>query len=243
MIRANDPDGIRDGFRADHEDPGAARGPFHPGGGFHSRPRIRARRTGHRRASANRWLCSTSPIRSTGRSSRKRFTLTPSREPAAVQQAIFRNRAARGHGAGLTSGPVHAEMRVNEAGVWMLEVAARPIGGLCSRVLRFDSERVARGTHPAARARRRRLRQVRLAPGAHGVMMIPIPTRRRLPGVDGLERRALRRGYRRLVITAKEGPDMLPAAGRRQLSWDSFSPAGLGAQQVGSSPARVPFAA
>ncbi len=39
---------------------------------------------------------------------------------------------------GLSDGPIHAEMRVNNAGVWMLEVAARPIGGLCSRVLRFE---------------------------------------------------------------------------------------------------------
>jgi biotin carboxylase len=38
---------------------------------------------------------------------------------------------------GLTDGPIHAEMRVNDAGVWMLEIAARPIGGLCSRVVRF----------------------------------------------------------------------------------------------------------
>ena len=36
---------------------------------------------------------------------------------------------------GLTEGPIHAEMRVNRRGVWMLEVAARPIGGLCARVL------------------------------------------------------------------------------------------------------------
>ena len=37
----------------------------------------------------------------------------------------------------LHHGPVHAEMRVNERGVWMLEVAARPIGGLCARAVRF----------------------------------------------------------------------------------------------------------
>ena len=39
---------------------------------------------------------------------------------------------------GLTHGPIHAEMRHNEQGVWMLEVAGRPIGGLCARALRFD---------------------------------------------------------------------------------------------------------
>jgi len=60
--------------------------------------------------------------------------VTPSRGPTeAIQKAA--QTAVRA--LGLTDGPVHAEMRVNERGVWMLEAAARPIGGLCSRILRF----------------------------------------------------------------------------------------------------------
>ncbi len=59
--------------------------------------------------------------------------LTPSREPREVQQAIFDTTQRAVNALGLHDGPVHAEMRVNAAGVWMLEVAARPIGGLCSR--------------------------------------------------------------------------------------------------------------
>ena len=39
---------------------------------------------------------------------------------------------------GLAHGPIHAEVRVNRQGAWLLEVAARPIGGLCARALRFD---------------------------------------------------------------------------------------------------------
>lgn len=54
-----------------------------------------------------------------------------------VRRAIQETTQRAIHALGLTSGPVHAEMRVNERGVWMLEIAARPIGGLCSRVLRF----------------------------------------------------------------------------------------------------------
>jgi hypothetical protein len=42
---------------------------------------------------------------------------------------------------GLRHGPVHAEVRVNERGVFVLEVAARPIGGLCSKALRFTAAR------------------------------------------------------------------------------------------------------
>ena len=39
---------------------------------------------------------------------------------------------------GLQTGPIHAELRVNEQGPWMLEIAGRSIGGLCGRTLRFD---------------------------------------------------------------------------------------------------------
>src|ERR1019366_6076490 len=64
--------------------------------------------------------------------------ITPSRQPAPIQQTIFDTAQHAITALGLTFGPVHAEMRVNLQGVWMLEVAARPIGGLCSRVLTFD---------------------------------------------------------------------------------------------------------
>src|SRR5262249_12820734 len=63
--------------------------------------------------------------------------LTPSREPAEVQAAIVRDVSVAASALGLRHGPVHAECRVNERGVHMLEIAGRPIGGLCSRALRF----------------------------------------------------------------------------------------------------------
>jgi len=63
--------------------------------------------------------------------------VTPSRESAAAQQSVREavERAVRA--LGLYQGPFHAELRLNETGAWMLEVAARPIGGLCSKALRF----------------------------------------------------------------------------------------------------------
>ena len=56
------------------------------------------------------------------------------REYAAIVDAVTQAAAA----IGLHHGPVHAECRVNDAGVFVLEVAARPIGGLCARSLRFE---------------------------------------------------------------------------------------------------------
>src|SRR5262249_33459282 len=63
--------------------------------------------------------------------------VTPSRFPLPVREAIVERTAAAAAAIGLHDGPIHAEMRVNELGVWMLEIAPRSIGGLCSRALRF----------------------------------------------------------------------------------------------------------
>ena len=64
--------------------------------------------------------------------------VTPSREEPAVQQALIAAARNAVRALGLTHGPVHAEMRFNAEGAWMLEVAARPIGGLCAKALRFE---------------------------------------------------------------------------------------------------------
>ena len=63
--------------------------------------------------------------------------VTPSRASALVQSAVISTVAAAARALGLSHGPVHAECRVNDRGVTVLEVAGRPIGGLCSRALRF----------------------------------------------------------------------------------------------------------
>src|ERR1700733_2404395 len=68
--------------------------------------------------------------------------VTPSRLSAAEQSEIERSAREAGRVLGLTQGPLHAEFRLNEQGaandqVWPLEIAARPIGGLCARALRF----------------------------------------------------------------------------------------------------------
>jgi len=111
--------------------------------------------------------------------------VTPSRLPRETQDQI-RDTVARACAvAGLTEGPVHAEMRVNEAGVWLLEVAARSIGGLCGRMLRH-----ALGTSLEEIILRHALRlppPPRATGEAAGVMMIPIPCRGIYQGVDNVD--------------------------------------------------------
>ena len=59
--------------------------------------------------------------------------VTPSRLPAAVLGEVERITAAAARALGLREGPVHAELRVDAGQPWVLELAARSIGGLCSR--------------------------------------------------------------------------------------------------------------
>jgi biotin carboxylase len=135
--------------------------------------------------------------------------VTPSRLPAAVQEAIERVTASACAALGLSEGPVHAELRVNDAGPWVLEVAARSIGGLCSRTLRFGTGmtleeiilRHALGWPIASLAREHR---------PAGVMMIPVPRAGRLAGVHGTEAAAAVSGIEEVTITAHVGQELVP---------------------------------
>ena len=152
---------------------------------------------------------------------------TPSVAPPEIQRRIAAAVAAAAAAIGLHHGPLHAECRTSGDEVYVLEVAARPIGGLCSRALRFCSG------DPAAHA------EVPRAPGgadavvsleevllrhaidedvspyvresvASGVMMIPIPRAgvyRRVEGVDeakGVD------GIEDIRITAKPDTTLVP---------------------------------
>jgi biotin carboxylase len=135
--------------------------------------------------------------------------VTPSRLPAATQAAIERVTGTACAALGLAEGPVHAELRVNDAGPWVLEVAARSIGGLCSRTLRFGTGmsleeivlRHALGRPIASLARDRQ---------PAGVMMIPIPRAGRLTAVHGTDAAVAVPGVEDVTITAHVGQDLEP---------------------------------
>jgi biotin carboxylase len=133
--------------------------------------------------------------------------VTPSRQPSAVQRALLDMTGRAVKALGLRHGPVHAELRYNAQGAWILEVAARPIGGLCSRVLRFGEERLeevilrhALG-HTGAP-------QTPLRPS--GVMMAPIPRPGIYQSTDGVEQARSVPGIEDVVITAKQGQKLVP---------------------------------
>jgi biotin carboxylase len=135
--------------------------------------------------------------------------VTPSRLPEGLQARIAAVTAEACAALGLGEGPVHAELRVNDDGPWIIEVAARSIGGLCSRTLRFGIGmsleelilRHALGWPIDSLDRERR---------PAGVMMIPIPRAGRLATVHGRERAARVAGIEEVTITAHTGQDLVP---------------------------------
>jgi hypothetical protein len=94
--------------------------------------------------------------------------------------------------------------------VWILEAAARPIGGLCARVLRFEAPFCTLEQLLLRHALGQDVSGATLAPGSHGVMMIPIPRAGVYRGVRGVEDARQVPGVEDIVITAKEGQEMLP---------------------------------
>ncbi len=128
--------------------------------------------------------------------------VTPSRLPEEVQEAIFRTAAQAAQALGLQEGPVHGELRVNERGTWIVEVAGRSIGGLCSRTLRFGTERSLEELI-LGQACGLDLGALERQAGAGGVMMIHIPRAGILRGVEGVEAARAVPGIEEVQITAR----------------------------------------
>lgn len=135
--------------------------------------------------------------------------VTPSRLAPQVQAAIADCAAAAAAALGLREGPMHAELRVNDQGPWIVELAGRSIGGLCSKTLRFGTDvsleelilRQACGlpipmTDPSQRA--------------GGVMMIPIPAGGIFKCVTGLSEAEQVPGIEEIQITARAQYPIVP---------------------------------
>jgi biotin carboxylase len=135
--------------------------------------------------------------------------VTPSRLSIETQREIIDTTKAATRAMGLTKGPIHAELRINEKGSWVVEIAARSIGGLCARALRFGDglsledlilrHALGRGVDSIERERL-----------ASGVMMIPIPRRGILREVRRLDEAMELNDIEDIVITAHITQELLP---------------------------------
>jgi formate-dependent phosphoribosylglycinamide formyltransferase (GAR transformylase) len=129
--------------------------------------------------------------------------VTPSRLAPELQSRIATCAAQTARALGLAEGPIHAEFRVHENGPWVLEMAPRPIGGLCSRALRFGPERIFLEELLVRHALGLPGADVAREESAAGVMMIPVPGSGTLEDVEGLERALGTRSITEIEITAR----------------------------------------
>ena len=134
--------------------------------------------------------------------------VTPSHLSPRVQRAAARKVEQACRHAALASGSVHAELRVNDRGIWLLEIAPRSIGGLCGAVLTHAlgmtlEELILRHAlgRPLPEPRHR---------AACGVMMIPIPARGIFDGASGLEEALAVKGITAIRMTAEQGQIVAP---------------------------------
>jgi len=135
--------------------------------------------------------------------------VTPSRLPEPAQAALLEGAWAAAAALGLREGPVHAELRWDGARAWLVEVAGRSIGGLCSRILRF-----AGGGSLEELVIRQALGMLATTPEREpppgGVMMIPVPGAGVLRGVRGVEEARAVPGVEDVVITARLHYPLVP---------------------------------
>jgi len=141
--------------------------------------------------------------------------VTPSRLPAATQGAIADVTAQAARALGLEDGPIHAELRLdarapaNAPRPVMLELAARSIGGLCSRTLRFGTGLTLEDLI-LRRALDLPIASLEREGRAAGVMMIPIPRAGVLEKVDGLDAARAVPLIEDVTISAHPGETLVP---------------------------------
>lgn len=136
------------------------------------------------------------------------YYVTPSRLAKSIQSRLRREIAQACRAYGLREGPVHAECRINSEGVWILEVAARTIGGLCGRLFRYG---VGYGLEELvlAQALGHSL-SVNMERSGAGVLMIPVPQAGILRRVEGVMAAQRVPYIDEVVIQVREGYELVP---------------------------------
>ena len=133
--------------------------------------------------------------------------ITPSRLSESTQAQIEKCAKEASRALGLIHGPIHAEFRINEEGVWPIEVAPRPIGGLCARALRFcaneQQEEIALEELLLRHALKLSGSDAPRETQASGVMMIPVSQSGILESVSGVETARATHRITELIITAR----------------------------------------
>ena len=133
--------------------------------------------------------------------------VTPSRLSAEQQSAMVRTATQAIRALGLSHGPVHAEFRINDRGVWPIEVAPRPIGGMCAASLSFvvsgNADRIGLEELILRHAIGEDISTWQRESAASAVMMIPVPASGILEKVEGIDEAQLVPNVTDVHITAR----------------------------------------
>jgi biotin carboxylase len=136
------------------------------------------------------------------------YYLTPTSFSKKIQQELKQIILATCQAYGLKEGPVHAECRINKEGVWILEVAARTIGGMCGRLLSlgtgYSLEELV-----LLHAMGKRV-EIKTLESAAGVLMIPIPGAGILKRVEGILEAQRIPYIKDVMIEVRDGYELIP---------------------------------
>jgi biotin carboxylase len=135
--------------------------------------------------------------------------VTPSRLPESWQSRVMDATVHAVAALGLKDGPIHAELRLNDQGPWVIEVGARSIGGLCARALRFGAG-ISLEELILSHVLGLPIETMAREDKASGVMMIPIPQAGVLESVGGLEAARRVSGVDDVTITIPMGQEVVP---------------------------------
>ena len=136
------------------------------------------------------------------------YYITPTSYSEEIQKEIKQTVLASCLAYGLKEGPIHAECRINKNGVWILEVAARTIGGMCGRLLSLGTGHSLEEL-VLLHAMGKRV-EIKKLDSAAGVLMIPIPKAGILKRVEGLLQAQRIPFINDVTIDVREGYELIP---------------------------------
>lgn len=136
------------------------------------------------------------------------YYVTPSRLSSRLLERAVERLAQACAAYGLREGPVHGELRLYDGEAWVLEIAARTIGGDCARLLSFGAGRTLEEL--VLRHALGWPLELQSPAGAAGVLMIPTPGAGTLRRVEGVLAAQQVPGIEDLVITVREGYELTP---------------------------------
>jgi hypothetical protein len=126
-----------------------------------------------------------------------------------VEEKILNTVRATCEAYGLEHGPIHAECRINDDGVWLIELAPRTIGGKCSRIFQSGTGQALEDI-VILNALGRRPAPFRFPAAVIGVMMIPVPGPGIVRRVEGFEAARCVDHIEEIEIDIKPGQQLVP---------------------------------